>query len=214
MAELSFLATNGVSQAINNLSGSGLGFYGTSFGQSVNVGSWQGSTYITNSAGSALGPQVANVKFAHNSSGIVGSNTDPTNLLAIPNYQATLNIRFTHGSVVATQNQQLRIYDRVSIAKAASGVSTKVAETAHPGPTQVQTGSGSATWVHFSGHPASAAQVMNFAPSPGISGLYNVGGSVNNRADGQHDWYVSLSASPDTIGSKSQYALYFSCEFL
>jgi hypothetical protein len=30
----------------------------------------------------------------------------------------------------------------------------------------------------------------------------------------RHDWYVALSAEPNTIGSKTQYGLYFTLEYL
>ena len=48
MASISFFAG---STAINNLSGSGLGFFGGSFGQSVQLNSWQDTTFITDGNG-------------------------------------------------------------------------------------------------------------------------------------------------------------------
>ena len=30
----------------------------------------------------------------------------------------------------------------------------------------------------------------------------------------QHDWYVALSASPESIGSKTDFGLYFTLEYL
>ena len=30
----------------------------------------------------------------------------------------------------------------------------------------------------------------------------------------QHDWYLALSAEPETIGSKTQYGLFFTLEYL
>jgi len=45
MAQIDFLAGGGSFQ-IANLSGSGLGFYGGGFGYSVEVGSWQDTTFI------------------------------------------------------------------------------------------------------------------------------------------------------------------------
>ena len=65
---------------------------------------------------------------------------------------------------------------------------------------------------------------MTFTASPGLSGTNSLGetdpavGYLTN--DGathtatRHDWYCALSSEPTTIGSKTQYALYFSCEYL
>ena len=49
MATISFFG--GANTPIDNLSGSGLGFFGGSFGSSVELNAFQGSTYITNGAG-------------------------------------------------------------------------------------------------------------------------------------------------------------------
>ena len=52
MASIDFYAGT---TAINNLSGSGLGFFGGSFGQSVELNQWQGTTFITNGNGTTQG---------------------------------------------------------------------------------------------------------------------------------------------------------------
>lgn len=73
-------------------------------------------------------------------------------------------------------------------------------------------------------------------PSPGMSGLNTVDGDplpsahiAGPGADGyinwltkegaahqatRHDWYLALSASPQSIGSKTDYGLYFTLEYL
>ncbi len=95
MAVINFYA-GGYNFPINNLSGSGLGFFGAGgFGASVPVGSWQDTTFITNGNGTAQGPQVNNVKWIHSASGQLPGSTNVA-LINIPNYQGTLNIRFTH----------------------------------------------------------------------------------------------------------------------
>jgi len=71
---------------------------------------------------------------------------------------------------------------------------------------------------------------MQFTSSPGVSGLNtSTGDSLPSFDDfgvnyvykqgalhqaERHDWYVALSASPDSIGSKTQYGLYFTLEYL
>lgn len=75
---------------------------------------------------------------------------------------------------------------------------------------------------------------MNFTSSPGISGLNGNSTDETNDPDGigansklnwltaegfthqslRHDWYVALSCSPQTIGSKTDFGLYFTLEYL
>jgi hypothetical protein len=206
MALISFLA--GESYAISNLAGSGLGFYGDSgFGASVQVGAYQGRTFITDAAGTIQGPECDNVKWTHANSGILGQAGSSVNLTHIPNYQSTLNIRFTHTSAVKTQNVKLRIYDRTNINVGATGVLTQVAEIIHPNEVQGAGGSGDTTWLQ----PAGSSVVVDLVASPGTSG-YSPNGV--NTSDTQHDWFVAMSASPTTIGSKTQYGLYCQLEYL
>src|SRR4051812_1344666 len=99
MATIEFYA--GENTNISNLSGSGLGFYGSNgFGYSIPVGSYNGRTFITDSTGTDQGPEVDNCKYAGTSTVIVGQTGSGINLLQLPNYLATLNVRFTHTSDV------------------------------------------------------------------------------------------------------------------
>lgn len=203
MAQIDFYAN-----AIN-LNGSGLGFYGNGFGVSVNVGAYQDTTFITNANGTAQGAQVNNIKYQNVSSGIINSASSGVWLTMIPNYLATLNVRFTHSSAVKTQNTKLYIYDRVNINNDPSGVTQQVAEVIHPDIVQNNNGSGDATWVSTHG----SAVICSLAPSPGPSGVWAGNGSNSLASFNWHDWYVNLSASPDSIGSKL-YGLYVYTEYL
>lgn len=205
MAQIDFYA--GENFTIANLSGSGLGFYGATFGQSVAVGEYQGTTYITNSAGTANGPQCDNVKYLNIGSGIVGSSSSGIPLTSIPNYQATLNPRFTHTSPVNVQNATWTFYDRNSTNNNPSGVTVKAAEIIHPNTSQADIGgSGDTTWIS----PVGSSLVMDLVDSPGLSGLSPNGvGTV----DMTHDWYIAISVSPDSIGSKT-FAGFLTCEYL
>lgn len=205
MAVLQFFA--GENANIANLSGSGLGFYGGGFGFSVEVGAYQDSTFITNSNGTAQGPQVDNVKYQNIGSGIVNGAGSGVPLISIPNYLATLHVRFNHSSAVRVQNAKLRIYDRSNVNNPASGVTCKVAEIIHPGLTQVPTGSGDTVWQT----PTGSSSIMDLVASPGLSGLSPNGVGTS---DYNHDWFVALSASPDSIGSKTNFGLYISLEYL
>jgi hypothetical protein len=210
MALIEFFSGEGTD--INNLSGSGLGFYGAGgYGTSVAVGHYQDTTYITNSTGTATDAiKVDNVKWVHNASGQIAGG-EIRALRDIPNYLATLNIRFTNSTPVKVQNAQLRIFDRVNIDNPAVGVLTKVAVLVHPWDTTSPAGSGSITW----GTPGGSGSVVNFsdfpsAISPG-SGGFSVSGS--DTTDTRHDFYTAISSLPDSVGSKL-YGLYFSLEFL
>jgi len=207
-----FINTTGFNYDLD-VGGSGLAFFGDSgFGQSVNVASYQGTTFVSDGTGATAGAQAKNIKWLNSGSGIVGTTGSGVGLQNIPNYQSTLNIRFTHGSKVRTQNAEMRIYDRTSINTGAVGVTTKVAEIIHPSPNTGVTskytalGSGDDAWIT----PAGSAVIVDFASSPGVSGLW-AGGS---QAFAQHDWHAAISASPDSIGNKTSYGLYFALEYL
>lgn len=208
-AAINFYA--GENFAIQSLSGSGLGFYGDDgFGASVRVGEWQGRTFITNGTGTTQGPEADNIKFLNAGSGIIGQAGSGISLTCIPNYQATLNIRSTFDTPVYVQSAEVRIYDRSNINSPASGVTTKCAELIHPGITQSNTGSGDTTWLT----PGGSGVTVSLAPSPGCSGLYAGNGSNGAWLDSVHDHYLAISASPDQIGSRTQYGLYCSLEYL
>ena len=205
MAQISFFADD----VSVNLNGSGLGFFGDGgFGQSVEVGAYQGTTYITDGNGSLDGGAVENAKRAHPSSGINSSiGTDPVALTSIPNRLATLNIRFTHDSAVKLQNTKMRIFDRSNINNTASGVLTKAAQIIHPYFNVGNTGSGDIAWST----PAGSSVVMTLAGSPGSSGWHL---TSTTWTDTQHDFYVCISASPTSIGAKTLYGLYVETEYL
>ena len=221
---------------INHTAGSGLGFFGNGFGLSVPVGQYQESTFVSNSNGTASGVKASNTKFASISGTIHNGNIEDDNE-HLPNYYAPLNVRFTHDEAVRVQNCKLRIFDRNDIENQASGVITKVYEIRHPHGTPGSTsdlgplahrGRGTHDWVEFD--PEDNMVDMLFTSSPGVSGLNTSAGDTLPSLDGsvynyvykegaahqaeRHDWYIALSASPDSIGSKTQYGLYFTLEYL
>jgi len=204
MAQIDFYANT------INLNGSGLGFYGNGFGVSVNVGEYQDTTFITNGNGTAQGAQVNNLKYQNVNSGIINSATSGVWLTQIPNMYATLNVRFTHGSAVKTQNVKAYIYDRSNINNPASGVTTKFAQLIHIDTIQNNNGSGDTSWIT----PAGSSVVASLCPSPGPSGFFAGNGSNSTVSAMQHDWYMAISQSPDSIGSKTLNGLWISLEYL
>ena len=138
-----------------------------------------------------------------------------------------------------TQNAKLRIFDRTNKNHPASGVITRVCELLHPSSSYSVEGSGDSTWWGSSTHTGTDAQgtfaastnpsarlpagtltvggsgiYVPLAKSPGPSGQYAGNGSANTGQYYQHDWYVGITASPDSIGSKTQYGLYVELEYL
>lgn len=189
-----------------NLLGSGLGFYGPTFGSSVQVGQYQDSMFITDGTGQNQGPQVNNTKFT-SSSGVELNGLAVASVQNLPNISGTLNIRFTFDSPVKTQNAQLFVYDRVNKNNPASGVTPQVAELIHTSTDPLVLGSGDALWIQASGSGA----IVDLVSGAGTSGT-SVSGV--NTVDAQHDWYVAMSASPNSIGSKTQFGLFVQLEFL
>ena len=216
MATIEFRANEGISAPINTssqgISGSGLGFFGSAGAlSSVRLSEYQDRTFVCNAGGTATSVEIDNVKYTHSASGAPSrggvSSTGNMPLQKIPNYQSTLNVRFTHDSPVKTQNAKLQIYDRVSTSNGPSGVYCQVASIIHPETSTGVVGSGSSAWVQASG----SATTLSCHTSPGESGI-SISGSSTQEI--QHDWYVAISASPISIGSKTEFGLYFSVEYL
>lgn len=230
---------------IGHLSGSGLGFFGGSFGISVPVNSYQSSTFTVNENGTEYGIQGYNNKYntdpAVSNSGMVINESAIVGNSGSPNYQSTLNVRFTNDEYVRVQNCRLRIFDRSDINQHAQGVTTQVYECRHPSPVQgVLTNNRQLhqrgvtdehAWVEFMDDGGTPADML-LTSSPGQSGMntdanpanppeFDDGGYRNwefqdgsNHQAKRHDWYIALSASPDSIGSKTDYGLYFTLEYL
>lgn len=218
---------------------SGIGFFGGDFGLSVPVDSYQDTTFITNSDGTSQAEQLQNTKYSSISGVKFNTNNEKDNNV-IPNYYAPLNIRFEHNEAVRVKNCQLRIFDRDDITKNASGVTTEVYEVRHPDSTEGAAkalnhrGNSNHEWVRFMYDGVdNTVTPLDLTESPGTSGLngnsdtdqaaYN-GGTLDNTLpytfEGnahqslRHDWYLALSASPDEIGSKTDFGLYFTVEYL
>lgn len=202
MAEIQYRA--GPDLLVNVTAGSGLGLYGDDFGDSVPVGEYQDRTFITDSIGVAQGPECNNIKYANSTQGYINQAGTSINLTAIPNYQATLKIRFQNDVPCEVFNAQCWSYDRTSIAAGPTGVICRLAEIIHTGTTQVDTGGGDATWYNSAG----TGGRVPLQQSPGPSG------STPGASATVHEWFVAISGSPDTVGSKTKFALWTSLEYL
>lgn len=186
-----------VSVSFNNpnsfdISSSGIGAFGSGgFGVSVPVGEYQGSTYVTNSSASLQGPALNNIKYVHANSGLLNGST-LLNLRAIPNAQATFEIRVTSDATISLQNARLYVTERTSTTGMPAGMTTYVAEINHTGAAQDNTGSGNTAWSAIGG----SGFYLGLGDSPGPSGW----GSGANLL---HSYYIAMSLSPNSIGSKT-----------
>lgn len=175
---------------------------------------------------------------------LLNNSVNELDLALLPNYQCPLNIRFIHDTPATVQNAKLRIFDRTTVDTSANGVTTYVFEARHPKNTQTDhslahraDGANGFVWTEFMGYDPdtdelddSAGVYMNLTDSPGEFGrnesrnahtttsekaIYNVSSNEGSLwRDDRHDWYIALSSSPDSIGSKLNYGLYVTLEYL
>jgi len=223
----------GSGNLINHAAGSGLGFYGNGFNVSVPVNGYQTQTYVTNNNGTAQGVRLNNTAVG----GAVTSNQvsvnagTPMDLQALPNMNCPLNLRFSHTSDVRVQNCKLYVFDRVNKENAASGVTTYIYEARHPSNTEGASlalthrpSTAGHEWKKF--NTAGAGAALDLTASPGSGGLNSTTTDTNaavklwtsqdgeSHVSSQHDWYIAISSSPDSIGSKTNYGLFFQLEYL
>jgi len=211
-AAIDFFAGSGSNEI--DLAGSGLGFFGATFGSSVQVSQYQDTTFITNGVGSVNGGQADNLKYVGTTSGVSINGGATVDLTTVPQVSGTLNTRFTFDTVVKTQNGELRIYDRTTIDNGPSGVTCRASQIVNGGSGVNPTTGAAQTWnAGDDGWRvlAGSGTTMRLLAAPGSGGLSPSG---VDTTDTRHDWYAALSASPDSIGSKTLFGLYVSLEYL
>jgi hypothetical protein len=155
-----------------------------------------------------------NNKYVGTSSGVQVNGDSTVNLNTVALESGTLNARFTFDSVVMTQNGEFRTMDRVSADAPASGVTCQVAQLVNGGSgVDPATGDAQAWDATDDGWKALAGSglVQVLLNSPGSGGLSPNGSATT---DVQHDWYLAMSASPSSIGSKTSFGGYLSLEYL
>lgn len=213
-AAIDFYAGQGGGTFVD-LNSSGLGFFGASFGTSVQVGQYQNSTFISSSNGASEGPQATNCKYdTSDGSGVIVNGDVAVAPSAMVVNSGTMNIRFTvttEGNV-QTQNSELRIFDRSTITNGATGVTTQVLQIVNGG-SGVSSSGTAETPANHDGWiaPSGSGVTVPLLSSAGSGGL-SPSGTLTE--DTRHDWYICLSATPLSIGSKESFGLYLALEYL
>ena len=231
-ANISGAGSSADGQLMNHSGGDALGFFGPSFGVSIPIGGQQDSTFVTSSDGATPGSQLNNTKWEDTNKTKSNTVTD-VSLTNLPNYLAPLNIRFEHSEAVMVQNCKLRIFNRSDINTHADGVTTYVYECRHPSDQSVAgslamhgISSSDGNWTVYDGigdvedmilsnspgHRGTNTSTEDESGDPNSLGFLSREG-VTHRAL-RHDWYMATGCSPATIGSKTAYGMYFSCEYL
>lgn len=171
-----------------------LGMFGASFGISIRVGEYNDTSFSTNDDGTSFtGSALPNNKFANSTGVFIPAFVDPLPLLELEEAEAVLRIRLTTDSAVTTQNASFRAFDRVDIDNDPSGVTVLAAEVIKN--VADVSGSGDGSWTTIAGTTALALEDQT-------------------EVTGVHDFYVAVTASPDSIGEKTNLGYYFECEFL
>lgn len=197
-----------------DLNASGVGFFGASFGTSVQVGEYQDSSFICDGDGGATNgeTQLTNCKYDALSGTIINGATSVVPS-AVPINSGTLNIRFTYSELpVKTQGCELRIFNRSNINVGAVGVTTQVLQICNGGSGVTTSGTLLSPGTHPGWiAPSGSGTVVSLLSAPGSGGLSPSGSETH---DNRHDWYVALSATPISIGSKELFGLYVELEYL
>lgn len=195
------------------ISPSGLGFFGENgFGDPVQKNQFNARTFVCNASGTTESFECNNNQWVSTTGVIHGQSGSGILLTELPNILATANFRFLHSSIVQTQSAKLFIFDGTYDGNGdanrnndPSGLTAYCAEIRHTDPVQGDNGFGDTTWQDIKGSSSLA-----LISSPGTSG-YRPNGSLTT--DTRHDWYVAISPTPTTFGSK-YFGMLFETEFL
>jgi hypothetical protein len=194
---------------------SGLGFFGDNgFGDAIEIGDYNGHTFVTNASGTVQGFECNNNKYDGASGVIYGQEGSGMALRQLPNELATVNVRFTHNSAVYCQEARLWVFDG-SFTGALANKETPaenlifyVAEIRHPNNLQTITSLYSdASWSNVI---ASGSNYIALVNSPGLNGIRQGG---FEQLSTQHDWYVAMTCTPTQLGDKS-FGMTFEIEYL
>jgi hypothetical protein len=177
--------------------GEALGFFGSDgFGDPLSLGEYNGRTFVTTINGSTQYEECDNCRKTSSSGLIVGQCGSGIVLRHLPNYLATINVRFTHPQAVLVQNARLIAFNGTDQDVSPSGLDVYGGEIIHTSRLQSITGVGDASWLQMQG----SGTPLGLVDSPGISGISPLGPA---STDVRHDWYVAFSVVPTVPGDKT-----------
>ncbi len=187
--------------------GDALGFFGPDgFDDPLSLNEFNGRTFVTTPTGVIASEECDNCRRISSSGVVIGQTGTGINIRNLPNYLATINLRFTHPQSVLVQNARLVAFDGTDVNNAPTGVDMYGAEIIHTSRLQTDTGTGDTAWILMGG----SSQPVNLVASPGTSGLSPLGPATTSI---RHDWYVALSVAP-TIPSDKQFSFRVDLEFI
>lgn len=185
--------------------GEALGFFGPDgFDDPLSLGEFNGRTFATTTSGVTPYEECDNCRRISSTGVIIGQTGTGIDLINLPNYLATINLRFTHPQAVLVQVPKLIVTD--GDGGAPVGINIYGAEIIHTSRLQSDVGAGDSAWILMGG----PSQQVDLLGSPGTSGLRPLGPATLST---RHDWYVALSVTPTTPGDK-QFTFEVTLEFI
>lgn len=161
--------------------GSRIGFFGTNFGDSIVLDTYQDKTYVTNDDGTVNSGELPNIKYVANEPGMGNpAGTGPATITTFTSDQCTLHISLTSGSTSRIQAIKLIAYSGSLEVGPAGGLSA----VGTPNVTIVGFELGDTDWTVMSG----SAQPLMLTPYSGAAVKVT------------HDYYIGLSAQPQVAG--------------
>ena len=129
------------------------------------------------------------MKYVSSGSGIASGSSSDVAISGIDRNSHTFHIQFTNSPAVETQNEKFFAFDGLNSANQPSGVTTY-------------------GFAYGATSGASAWQMIN-----GSGNSLDIVPSGGHTARTTHDYYVSVSASPNSVGAKTQFALKMYLEY-
>jgi len=170
----------GGNDAVTISNGDRIGFFGTNFGDSIVLNTYQDKTYITNINGTINSGEVPNIKYISNSPGMGSIGSGSAAITTFIPSQCTLHISLTSGSASRLQAVKLIAYS----GSLTVGPAGTLFAAGTPNATVVGFERGNTNWTTMSG----SAQPLMLTPYSGAAGKVT------------HDYYIGLSAQPQVTG--------------
>jgi hypothetical protein len=161
----------------------------TDLSEAVTVAAWQDGTHGgdgdpgSDTCGGANHSN--NVKYISSTQFDSGGGTETLNDTNLTQDECTLRIDFTHGSAVVITNARLYAYDGTTVTTEATGVEVQAFEQ----------GEGDTAWT----------EINDDSDNTGGDNTGERLDLTDSASETEHTWYVALSASPESVGGKTDF---------